>query len=285
MALSQDYPNFEVIVVDQSLYVPDAVKRLIQAGGRPLNYIQLSSPNLPAARNVGVRAAKGEIIVFIDDDVVIRPDYVSSHAKHFSDPAVGGVTGFTLSANGARPDLESTLKHYGVKQRFADGTALVSWIVGCNASYRSRSIIEAGMCDERFTGTAWCEDVDLAVRVEHAGYKLLFDPQINLTHLELPSGGCGNRTTVNTDRQQDERSRLFLFFVIKNRKVLGSWKLCRSLWHGYRQYACNRRVITKWSRFLQEQRRFLRNLRLAAAMCGEDAAALKSASRSSDFPQ
>ena len=74
MALRQDYRNFEVIVVDQSPETPPRVRALLKASAdRPLRYLRLSTPNLPGARNAGVRAATGEIIVFIDDDVVIGP--------------------------------------------------------------------------------------------------------------------------------------------------------------------------------------------------------------------
>src|SRR5260221_14539982 len=58
MALSQNYPDFEVIVVDQSKDVPESVKCLVNSSNGLLKYIRLSTPNLPSARNLGVATAR-----------------------------------------------------------------------------------------------------------------------------------------------------------------------------------------------------------------------------------
>jgi glycosyltransferase involved in cell wall biosynthesis len=264
MALGQDYPDFEVIVVDQSKDSPDGMKALVESSAGRLQYIKLPTPNLPAARNVGVRAAKGEIIVFIDDDIIIGVDYVASHVRNFLDPAVGAVMGVTLTRDGQ----SLPLTHFGLKRVFPDGTAQVTWVSGGNSSYRIRAIIEAGMSDERFTGTARCEDADLGVRVGHAGYKILFDPQIRLTHLEVPSGGCGNRA-ANRESLEEEHCRLVVFFCIKNATILGFGWVASDIWRMYRQYALTRPLLRDWTKFVTRQYLFAKTVGNAIRMCTE----------------
>ena len=58
--------------------------------------------------------------------------------------------------------LDSTLAKFGLVERLPDGKCLVETVVGCNCSFRKSAILAAGMSDERFTGSGWGEDTDLA---------------------------------------------------------------------------------------------------------------------------
>src|SRR5437879_5683771 len=98
MALAQTYPDFEVIVVDQTPVVAPKVAAYIESLGESIQYHQLSPPNLPAARNVGVRSAAGDVVIFIDDDVCIQPDYIASHVRNYQDGSIGAVMGVTLDS-------------------------------------------------------------------------------------------------------------------------------------------------------------------------------------------
>ena len=74
--LSQDYPSFELIVIDQSLaHEPETELFLQEYSGQFANY-HLQEPNVAAARNYGISCAKGEIILFLDDDVEINPNWI-----------------------------------------------------------------------------------------------------------------------------------------------------------------------------------------------------------------
>src|SRR5882762_11172627 len=73
MVLQQDYDDYEIIVVDQSTECSPEVEEVIATAAEKIRYLRLHVPNLPAARNAGVRAATGDIIAFIDDDVEIGP--------------------------------------------------------------------------------------------------------------------------------------------------------------------------------------------------------------------
>jgi glycosyltransferase involved in cell wall biosynthesis len=272
MALAQDYPDYEVIVVDQSDPVDAKVRSYIDSLGNCMQYHHLSFPNLPAARNAGARAASGEIIIFIDDDVVIGPEYVRCQARLYSDSSVGGVMGLTFDPGEFEEseEIAGKLNMFGTKSRRSDGVVQVSHLVGCNVSYRKKAFFEAGMADERFTGTGWFEDIDLAVRVEHAGYVLLMDPRIRLRHLALQTGGCGNRQTANEDRKQEDRCRLYLFYCLKNLHVLGARTVLANLWGKYRSYAFNGPLLRSPRKMVARHWGFVRSLARALHLCRQE---------------
>ena len=261
MALAQDYPDFEVIVVDQTPEPPQAVRAYVEAAGERLRYVHRPVPNLPAARNAGVRMARGEIIVFIDDDVVIGTGYVASHAAKYRNRALGGVTGITLSPgdDDEAAVLRRCLGAFWMRTRLADGSFETYSMEGCNCSLRREAIIRAGMFDERFTGSAWGEDTDLGLRVKHLGYLLVLDPRIRLVHLALRTGGCGNRSATEK-RVLREHHRFFIYHIMKNRTIFGSARMFAILWRSYRTYALNRQTLRSPLIFATNHWRFLCDL-------------------------
>ncbi|HXP85600.1 MAG TPA: glycosyltransferase family A protein [Bryobacteraceae bacterium] len=268
MALAQDYTDFEVIVVDQSPEPPEAVQRFVQNAGSRLKYIRRETPNLPAARNAGVRAAQGEIVVFIDDDVVIEPDFAASHLRHYSDDQVGCVTGPALPPDerSEQEVLAQQLRLFNVTKNLDDGCCLVEWGAGCNFSFRKTAFLKAGMSDVRFSG-GWAEDADLCVRIRHQGYVIVFDPRVRLIHLALRSGGCAFRESSDEERRRAEQCRMYLFLNVKNWTAIGTPMVMRNLWFAYRNYALNRDLLRAPARLLFRQGRFMLNLMKSARMC------------------
>ncbi len=243
MVLTQDYHDYETIVVDQSAECSPEVEDIIATAAKSIRYLRLPEPNLPAARNAGVRAATGDIIVFIDDDVEIGPEYLKRHARHYGDQTVGGVTGVTSAPPKKSSDdqIAATLRTYEATVVHEDGRAHLSWMVGCNSSYRKSAIVAAGMSDERFFGGACAEDADLSIRVRHLGFVLLFDPDIQLIHLQALNGGCENRDSSET--KETERLILYTYFLLKNRKIIGTMRVIGNLARSYRRFAVTRKAL------------------------------------------
>lgn len=270
--LQQDYDNYEIVVVDQSPQCCPEVEHVIAAAPEKIQYLRLDVPNLPAARNAGVRAATGEVIVFIDDDVEIGADYVRSHLRHYNDQSVGGVTGVTIprSHKFTQEHIHYALRAHEAILVHADGKAHLSWMVGCNSSYRKDAIVKAGMSDERFSGSAWAEDADLSVRVRHLGFVLLFDPDIRLVHLEAPAGGCENRR--DSEKRELERLLLYSYFILKNRRIIGTMFAINALVRSYRRFAVTRKALRSGPFFfLKRTCTFLKSARRALLCVGNDA--------------
>jgi glycosyltransferase involved in cell wall biosynthesis len=89
-AVGMDYPSdrYEVIVVDNASTdtTPEVVQRLqSHSNGYNLHYVREEQLGLHNARHAGARAAKGEILVFTDDDATFDPRWITAYAKAFSE--------------------------------------------------------------------------------------------------------------------------------------------------------------------------------------------------------
>jgi GT2 family glycosyltransferase len=196
--LKQTYPSFEVILVDQtpahSLQTEAYLRAL--ASSASLRLLRLDQASLPHARNVGVRHARGDIVLFVDDDVIPDQNLISSHARAYGDPHTGGVAG-RRTVPGEQESL------WPIGQIDAWGTHIsnfsstlpsqVEWASGCHMSFRRELIALAGFFEPKFLGTAAYEDVDFCFRIRRLGYTIRFVPEAHLVHLRVVPAGCGNR--------------------------------------------------------------------------------------------
>ena len=94
--LKQDYPAFEVLVVDQTpTHKPQIQAYLEQlVCDRKISWFRVTWASLPGARNYGVRRASGEIILFIDDDVQMPAGCLKAHARNYLEHTdIGAVAG------------------------------------------------------------------------------------------------------------------------------------------------------------------------------------------------
>ncbi len=167
-----------------------------------VRYIRKEQPGLPGARNTGVAAAKGEVVLFVDDDVIPGPGLISAHARAYADGGVAGVAGVAgrVLPPGGRPTTGMKSPRRIAKVKFcglvildhfdADARAEAHHVRGCNMSFLKRAIERAGGFDVRFGGSAHLEETDLALRVRKLGYRLVFEPDAALVHLREPVGGC-----------------------------------------------------------------------------------------------
>lgn len=209
--LQQDYPDFEILVVDQTQnHEPETIAYLqdLDDAGK-IRWFRLNWASLPGARNYGVRQAKGEIVVFIDDDIRMEAGYLHKHARNYDRLEVGAVAGrvfdrMKLGDSGGDLEIEELppeamdpgIAWYHIDLVHTIKPQRVISARGCNMSYRKEIFTKHGVWfDERFRGSAVREESDFCLRLRKTGYQVWYDPEAHLVHLGEETGGCHDIST------------------------------------------------------------------------------------------
>jgi GT2 family glycosyltransferase len=220
--LRQSYKSFELWIVDQSALEEAAQNRsyIDKASDPRLHYLHLPTPGLPNARNEGLRRASGEIIMFVDDDVILlSTDFLAAHVAAFRHPKVGGVTGRHVERS-VRTNCRRTANYVSWSGRtvfnlFGTERQRIGSCKGSNMSFRAAAIAQVGGFDRN---TNLMEDTDFSVRVAKAGWHLIFEPKAELVHLSVRAGGVRQRSAIETEY---ERFRSTAYYVYKHRGYFG----------------------------------------------------------------
>lgn len=216
--LKQDYPNFEAIVVDQTAtHKPEIQQYLAEMSNQgKIRWFRVNWASLPGARNYAVRRAKGEIILFIDDDVQLPENFLANHAKNYQDnPEIGAIAGRVFDrmkltdsqGNLIIEQLPPEAMDPGIAWYYIDlvHTVKPQQVLsarGCNMSFRREIFTQHGLkFDERFRGSAVREESDFCLRLRSTGYKIWYDPEAHLVHLGEETGGCHDISTKSWQYQ------------------------------------------------------------------------------------
>jgi glycosyltransferase involved in cell wall biosynthesis len=175
----QQYPrdDYEVIVVSDGS--TDGTNSYLESLHSPMQLRWLLQPNRgpAAARNAGVDQAIGDLIVFVDDDVVPQPSLLAEHMRaHCEAGREVVVLGPLLSPEGFRMtpwvrwEQDMLMKQYKAIMRGDWEPSARQFYTG-NTSLRRKHILTAGGFDESFRRA---EDVELAYRLAIQGLDFVF---------------------------------------------------------------------------------------------------------------
>lgn len=183
----------EIVVVDASAddRTELTVSHMAAAFDRVKFKYERTAPGLPGQRNAGLDAASGDVLVFLDDDVTLEPDYLCELLKVFDDGAVGGACGaitnqvlpswyvrsFQWLFRQVRYAPRSYLQRSGLPTfLYRPGEQVdVGILTGCNMAFRRDS---AAHFDERIN---YFDDDDIS-RVVARGWRLVQTPAARLEH-------------------------------------------------------------------------------------------------------
>ncbi|MFN8535180.1 MAG: glycosyltransferase family 2 protein [Dehalococcoidia bacterium] len=226
----------EIVVVDGSARHEAQTEAYLASVDGRVRYLRQSRPGMTAARNIGIEAAGGSIVLFVDDDVALPAGFVAAHAANYADPAVGAVGGRVhVSLDVTRP-LGTPPPATGTDFDRLD-RRIVAFGRGCNLSFRRSAIVEAGGFDETMTGHATAEEEDACFAVRRLGYRIVFDPAAWLIHRYQPSGGSRAEFRDHGDDLSYYRNKTY--FALKN---VAGLDFARVLWDTYRSNTLSARV-------------------------------------------
>ncbi len=177
----QDYPSggYEIIVVDDGSQ-DDSVEIISRYSVR---LFRQEHKGPAAARNAGLKEAKGELIIFLDADCVVGPDWIGLHVQaHRQREAekigcIGGeIKPYLKDANWV--ELCDYYSSWYAPPHTVDRKGY-EYLPTTNLSIKRSIVEEAG----GFNEALWCgEDIDLGIKLRRSGYTVLCEPAIGCYH-------------------------------------------------------------------------------------------------------
>ena len=165
-----------------------------------------------AARNRAACLDRGEILLFIDADTVVRPRTLSLLAGRFAGPAVASVIG-THDSRTRYPNLASAYKNLFVARHFALKGEEVEVFYCCIGAVRRTVFERVGGFDERFEGAS-VEDFEFGLRLTARGALTVLAREIEVDHIKH----LGIRALL---RQDFQRARGQTSWAIRHGRLLG----------------------------------------------------------------
>ena len=200
--LKQTVRPYEIIVIDDGDLRAPPLRKTYEEKGIGYVYRRKNTPGLTASRNLGLSLSKGDIIFFLDDDVILFPNYLEEIMKVYDtyhDPNLAGVGGIIENVrlkwriydaffliSGIR---EGEVLRSGFTTNYGTGfppkrVMKVDFLMGGVSSYR-REIFSEFLFSEEYRGYGKGEDKDFSYRVSRK-YLLLINPSARLYHYESP---------------------------------------------------------------------------------------------------
>jgi len=190
----QDYPVWDCIVVLQGESGNVHAERIRRVLGKRVRVFYLEAANASMARNIGLLESTADVVLFLDDDVIIRsPGFLAAHASNYADPSCGGVAGRILADDQAFDEeptrARTTRLFYGFRRDSTVRSRVRHGGAG-NLSVRREWAVNAGGMDAQFEKGAFREESDFCLRFTRRFGPLVFDPEAWLVHIGEKQGGC-----------------------------------------------------------------------------------------------
>ncbi|CAB5037144.1 unannotated protein [freshwater metagenome] len=193
--------NFEVVVVNGPS--TDGSSELLEGWSDRVRVINFDEVHLGKSRNLGIRAAAGEVVAFIDDDAVPEPDWVSGLRAGFEHELVAGAGGLVWDHTGVELQYRYSAcsrigdPHFDLVGPFDEymypGADSFMYLQGTNCSFRRDALVEIGGFDE--TIEYYLDEVEVCMQLIDRGHRLAVLDGAAVHHHYLPSHLRADRTT------------------------------------------------------------------------------------------
>ena len=198
--------GFEVFVCDDGS--TDDTEEIIKGYSSPykLTYLRQNNQGPASARNRGIRKARGEYLLFLNDDAIVEPGTLSIHHETLNAhkrEKIAVLGRFSMLPEYTKSPFGYLLENLGVLFRYTimqSGQLYImqsgqlydyNFFYTCNLSILRQIVLDVGMFDEDFTSPAG-EDLELGYRLQKYGYRVFYEPKAVTWHDHLisPEGFC-----------------------------------------------------------------------------------------------
>jgi len=179
IAQTADRASFEVVVAD-SQSNDGTADYLAQVAREHANVRHVPGPytGRAMARNAGIAAAGGEIVLFTDADIIASEDLIERHLAHHESGRSVAVVGMELQVSSHDDYVQQKNDRERRRPLHPPKRKRLSWLyfLTGNASARKADLDRVGRFDESFTGYGH-EDLELGYRLQRAGIPIVYEPQ------------------------------------------------------------------------------------------------------------
>ena len=179
--------NYELVIIDNNSTDDTAQVVKLFLHLPTVRYVLETNQGLSHARNRGIKEAQNEILVFLDDDIDIEPNYLDVCDEVYSNPDVRIVGGKVLPYNTTIPDWLPEQYYYIVSVfNLGDKAFNTDKLMGANYSMRREAALKIGWYNielgRKGNNLMGGEEVDYLDRARVAGYKILYQPALIVYH-------------------------------------------------------------------------------------------------------
>jgi O-antigen biosynthesis protein len=171
-----DYPDYEVILVDDGS--TDETAMIGERFG--VRVISTSNLGLSSARNIGLRAATGELVAYIDDDCRPDRDWLRYLVAALEPSSAVGVGGPNVAPSDGGTVEECVARAPGGPVHVLVSDREAEHLPGCNMGFRRDALVAVGGFDPQFREAG--DDVDICWRLQERGWTLAFSPAAMVWH-------------------------------------------------------------------------------------------------------
>jgi glycosyltransferase involved in cell wall biosynthesis len=192
--------QYEVIVIDNDS--TDDTRSVLEKKARTYSNLRLGyqeKPGAAATRNAGLRLAKADLIIFIDDDVQAEPGLIAAHLDwHRKHPKTSVIGAVSMPWGDTSDPFLRYLRDHRILNPYtpSKGPMDFSYYHTCNVSTPTQMLYDVGGFNENFQ-IYGMEDIELGYRLEKAGCRMLFASDARAVHYRFP----GYEDFVNRSEQ------------------------------------------------------------------------------------
>lgn len=173
---AQTVKPFEILIIDQTPEEERDLSLREAYHDLPIQWVDLEVAGQCSSRNLGLRLAKGEYILFIDDDDEIPDNLIELHLKNINSLKVNISIG--VAHDIGNDLLPNDFKYQRISDVFPTGNTMI----------KKNTLMKSGLFDMAYE-RGMVEDHDLGMRLYLCGEKMILNPTITVLHHHAPQGG------------------------------------------------------------------------------------------------
>lgn len=216
--------NCEIIIVDNGS--TDRSQEFIKNHYPQVKLISLdSNRRFTGGNNAGSRAANGDVLVFLNNDVEVMSDFLKPLVRHFDQPDVFAV-GCNIMMKGLRKESGLTRGYFKrgffqVEHSWEEYDKAVPILYASGAAFACdrRKFLKLGGFDTIWDPFYW-EDVDLCYRAWKRGWRVLFEPKSVVYHMHQATNNPNNFSRIFLNLPKEVNKYLFIWKNISQPKYL-----------------------------------------------------------------